>query len=285
MARPGSSKRLPLLVAALSSCALLASGQVAADAALALAEDDPCLGEGCGLGLLQTSVEHQESVGLERGHSVLSHADPRASVPKRVLNETLSDQFLLQLEYELQVDEGLGVKSPVVLVLLEVLGFGLCGCDRCYMGQPGLGCIKGLTVGGVFIWAIVDYVAVIVTCLSLSPGIDVLGMQAAFPSHAVFAAFIICLVFLTCKCFLGTREFQKMTSGQRRLGEQQMVLMFAGWDKNADGFLTPEELIRALNYIGVYIDDKKIQQYISEVGIAADGRVDYRAFARVLSNK
>ena len=46
--------------------------------------------------------------------------------------------------------------SKLLIVVIEGLGFGFCGIDRCCMGQCGLGILKGITLGGVFIWALID---------------------------------------------------------------------------------------------------------------------------------
>eukprot|EP00969_Alexandrium_andersonii_P078310 3453139-Alexandrium_andersonii.AAC.1 len=47
--------------------------------------------------------------------------------------------------------------SKLALVLIEVTLFGFLGADRCYMGQVWIGIIKGLTLGGLGIWAFIDY--------------------------------------------------------------------------------------------------------------------------------
>ena len=50
--------------------------------------------------------------------------------------------------------------SKLTLVVIEAVGLGCCGIDRCYMGSCCLGSLKGFTLGGFFIWAIVDYLIV-----------------------------------------------------------------------------------------------------------------------------
>mmetsp|Transcript_40480 Transcript_40480/g.127434 ORF Transcript_40480/g.127434 Transcript_40480/m.127434 type:complete len:191 (+) Transcript_40480:62-634(+) len=116
-----------------------------------------------------------------------------------------------QLQYELNMStETTGEKNKIILVVLELLGLGLCGIDRCYMGQTCVGVIKGLTLGGMIVWAFLDYIGVIVTCLSRYPSINYLGMRANFDPSSVTAAFVIVIVAIVlkcCCCCLGVRRF------------------------------------------------------------------------------
>ena len=60
------------------------------------------------------------------------------------------------------------VKSKTVLVILSFLGLGILGIDRMYAGQIGLGVLKLLTLGGLGIWAFIDWIFVLINAISKS---------------------------------------------------------------------------------------------------------------------
>jgi len=108
-------------------------------------------------------------------------------------------------EYELKTDSGKSsqLKDKVILVLLNMFGCGVCGIDRCYMGQTCTGVIKGLTLGGLGFWALLDYIGILVTCLSKADYIHFLGYKAEFKHDTVSPAFWITISLLLLKCCCG----------------------------------------------------------------------------------
>lgn len=60
------------------------------------------------------------------------------------------------------------VKSKIVLIIISFLGLGVLGIDRMYAGQIGLGILKLLTLGGLGIWAFIDWIFVLINAISKS---------------------------------------------------------------------------------------------------------------------
>lgn len=120
------------------------------------------------------------------------------------VNNTLSQLLSNELEYELNfggADSEMR-KSELTLVLIEFLFVGCLGVDRCYMGQPCLGAVKGLTFGGLGVWAVLDLVAVVVTSLSQADNINAFGYRAELTNvlPAFWATIIFILVPICVPC-------------------------------------------------------------------------------------
>ena len=65
-------------------------------------------------------------------------------------NELSNDE---RLQFDVQY--GTRRKDPNVALVLSIMG-GTIGLDRFYIGDIGLGIAKLLTLGGLFIWTIID---------------------------------------------------------------------------------------------------------------------------------
>jgi Ca2+-binding EF-hand superfamily protein len=65
------------------------------------------------------------------------------------------------------------------------------------MGQVAVGVIKGLSCGGFFIWALMDYFLCIYIALSKAPKIDVMGFHADFEPSTIENAFWLCILWMT----------------------------------------------------------------------------------------
>ena len=62
-----------------------------------------------------------------------------------------------------------GQKSYVTAVLLSFF-LGVLGIDRFYLGYTGLGIAKLLTFGGLGIWALIDFIMIIVRKVPAADG-------------------------------------------------------------------------------------------------------------------
>mmetsp|Transcript_64669 Transcript_64669/g.112935 ORF Transcript_64669/g.112935 Transcript_64669/m.112935 type:complete len:219 (+) Transcript_64669:62-718(+) len=159
-------------------------------------------------------IEANQSSSVNQHHDLLSERgsqgstalrqelqEPIASKANTSSQASLSELVFNEIEFELHRTD-LPTKSKVALALLE--GFALpalFGVDRCYMGQCCIGTIKGITLGGLGIWAFIDYFVILVNMLGKKESINAFGFNAAFWPGDLQAAFVISIVFLVLKVF------------------------------------------------------------------------------------
>lgn len=154
---------------------------------------------------------------LVQAESMQAAIDPsleprnQTEISKNPIDEDGSGFFLTnliskQIEFELHNKGGTRV-DKLMLVLLEVFGLGSFGIDRCCMGQCCLGTVKGLTLGGLGIWATIDLFIILNNAFHQKPSIDILGLVAAWKPDTIQPAFIAaCIVIsliilsLVCSC-------------------------------------------------------------------------------------
>mmetsp|Transcript_67472 Transcript_67472/g.170209 ORF Transcript_67472/g.170209 Transcript_67472/m.170209 type:complete len:82 (-) Transcript_67472:84-329(-) len=57
---------------------------------------------------------------------------------------------------------------------------------------------------------------------------------------------------------------------------------FKLFDKDRNGFITPEELKKAMARGGMEITDEEVNDMISKVDVNSDGKVNYEEFAKMM---
>ena len=70
---------------------------------------------------------------------------------------------------EMTIQPSAGTKSHMVAILLSFF-LGPLGVDRFYLGYTGLGVLKLLTLGGFFVWALIDFIRIILKSLGPADG-------------------------------------------------------------------------------------------------------------------
>merc|ERR1719215_1091525 len=75
--------------------------------------------------------------------------------------------------------------DKVVLMLMQILPLYVCGIDRCYMGSYGTGILKGMTLGGLGIWVIIDWLIFIPNAIEGLTTIDSMGVKATFSGNSL----------------------------------------------------------------------------------------------------
>lgn len=116
-------------------------------------------------------------------------------------------------------------KSKLCLTLLEFfLITGLCGVDRCYMGDCCLGVVKALTLGGLGVWVLLDWFVVVINCVNKKTSIDSIGFTANFGKDNIDSSFYLACVMIglmACKfccgatvCCFSTHKSQPANEGK-----------------------------------------------------------------------
>lgn len=186
---------------------------------------------------------------------VKPHQTNEAKVPQdtirlqdAALNELgsvdLDEEFLNQIEFEFNPVVGaLPHKNKLIVLLFEFFMLGCCGADRCYMGGTGccgcsgtcLGVIKGFTLGGVGIWALIDWWFIVINALNKSQMIDSMGYHAEFGTENVEACFVIAIIMVVLAALKLLMGGQMRSQAYSEGGEQGPFRSFSYRFTNTGG--------------------------------------------------
>jgi len=119
---------------------------------------------------------------------------------EEMLMERLGSKLEDMVTLEVELGQQPPLKSKTILAVVEVLGLGFFGVDRCIMGQTCLGVVKGVTLGGFMLWMLLDYAVIIINCLASWSSISAVGYHAQFNPETIHPAFLICLIVTILKC-------------------------------------------------------------------------------------
>lgn len=146
---------------------------------------------------------------------------------KLTFSQNIWNNTIGLVQHEVEITKAAPPKVSKVTYVILAMMFGCCGCDRCFMGQMLLGCLKGFTFGGFFIWHIIDYFIALTNALSKSEDIDVFGYHAKFEKSTIETAFYIALILFIVNLVNGLNSFKNAKAQQEVQAQQQAALMQA----------------------------------------------------------
>lgn len=202
--------------------------------------------------------------------------------------------LMLQVQYELELghpDQKPKAKDKRVLAVIMGLNLGWTGLDRCFFGQFTIGVLKGFTCGGCCVMAFVDTVLILINIFQMADSMDVFYMKATWEKDSIDQALYI-WAFLFIINIIASRQDRTQAEGQamcrRRLGSQvagepsskEVFTLFRAFDEDQNGSLDPEELRKALKYLGVA--DEDYEAYANLIDKNHDGKIDINEFAEAL---
>merc|ERR1719446_1248165 len=124
------------------------------------------------------------------------------------VNATLGVRAAERLQYELTLPEAAPADAEADKTTMSIImffGLNLLGIDRCMLGQTCIGTVKGLTLGGFFIWWIVDHFVMLYNILTQAPEINTIGFHATWEQDTIKTAFYVSLFCLLWNCLAPAR--------------------------------------------------------------------------------
>jgi len=239
-----------------------------------------------------------------------------------IWNNTISN--FIQKEFEVQQPYSSDQPKPVDKLIWLVLAwlFGVCGLDRCFMGQICCGVVKGCTLGALGIWALLDYFVALISALTKEKEIHMLGYDAVFEEKSIKYAYYMGIGLLVwtlvdwvvkVQTANKTRQCQaqqqenletdipthhqalvymptRLAKGLRTVGLvpgtptiPELITAFETIDKDGDGQLDRAELEQAMRDIGA--SDSTVDEMIKDADVDGDGKISKQEFLESMVKK
>jgi len=152
------------------------------------------------------------SASIDHTGKVNTAAAPASTNLIRLQSRNDSQQENNNRQHEILLNgtaSDLPAKSKTVAALISIFGLGCFGVDRCYLGNMCLGITKGLTLGGLGVWAILDALVLMINCLERADTIETVSFRAQWDSNSINTAYTIGVVqsvldslLVCCMCSL-----------------------------------------------------------------------------------
>lgn len=212
-------------------------------------------------------------------------------------------------------------RNKLALLLISYI-FGLCGIDRCIIGQCCLGVAKGLTLGGIGIWYVLDYWVLIINSLTKAKEIHEFGWHLVWAEDSIDDAYYLAIV-LVVWFFLHLFRTSMTTSQQATLQTQQqarlqtdiprrhqslpymptalsrglrkagilqekptipeLIAAFDAIDKNGDGQLDRDEIKAAIGAMGA--SNETVDEMIKAADTDGDGKISKNEFLASMTGR
>lgn len=210
-----------------------------------------------------------------------------SDVERSIFNNTISKEVwshsvgLVQREVEM-VKQAPPVVDKVAYTFLA-MWCGVCGCDRCYMGQIALGLLKWFTFGGFLIWHFVDYFVAVYHAYTKAPAIHAVGYHATFLPATIENAMYVGIVFFVldflrccsgCKTNSMQREEQEAYGCDPAMHHQVYAHMPAVFSRN----------LRQAGYISEKPTTVELIKIFNEIDANKDGNLDKAEFRTSMLN-
>jgi len=189
------------------------------------------------------------------------------------------ERIVEEIAYELDPTP-VPTKNKLVLAMMELCLLGICGVDRCYMGQTCLGLLKGISLGGLLIWFIVDWVVVMVVNYSFSESIQLAGFRGTFDS-GIGASFWVTLVLTNATVvILLVKVFCR-----KDIEDPEQLEDYAMFDKEGSGYITQTMLKKVLLDNDVIISDEEVNSLFKDLDLENSGKISITELQKALLKK